>query len=482
MTLANAMKLEHPGIARVYKFGELGEGKAYFAMEYLEGPSIEERIHKEGALSLDEFLPVALKMASALDYAHREGVVHGNLNPAKFIFHRKEWKMVDFGILLLDSWPIPITPEELPFLDFMPPELLHHSSTPQIASDIYSLCMTFYYMLTAESPHPVDMEKVPPSFCPILKKATESNPNLRYPSATQLAADISNVEKSGGAVSLKTEARQLPSRRPAKPQEELGIALPEKYVYQNGAIYCSLDNSVMVLVSAGVFTMGSDHKDAECPVHEVFLSDYLMDKYPVTNAQYGCFLEYLQTTGDHSKCHPNEVTGKDHIPRGWKTPDYEKYSKQDNSPVIFIDWWDAYAYASWAQKSLPTEAQWEKGARGTDVRKYPWGDEEPTEAVANYNNYVGEATPVGSFPKNASSYGSMDMAGNVWEWCLETYNKNFYRQSNKENPRCNLQIAMYVLRGGAWNSGRDALRVSCRNCSMNLTRASYIGFRCVRLL
>ncbi|MEM6456146.1 MAG: SUMF1/EgtB/PvdO family nonheme iron enzyme, partial [Acidobacteriota bacterium] len=153
------------------------------------------------------------------------------------------------------------------------------------------------------------------------------------------------------------------------------------------------DGSVLVYVPGGLYTLGAERFGDEKPIHTVQLSPYWIGKYPVTNAQYRTFLEATK----HEK------------PRYW---DDKKWNGLDQ-PVVGVSWHDARAYCTWAGLVLPSEAQWEAAARGTDQRKYPWGDAEPTETLANFRGNVGRTTPVGSYPAGAGPFGTLDQAGNV---------------------------------------------------------------------
>ena len=236
----------------------------------------------------------------------------------------------------------------------------------------------------------------------------------------------------------------------------------------------------MVLIPAGEFQMGSnDGEDDEKPVHKVYLDAFYMDKYEVTNAQYRRF---VQATG-HS-----EPEGRAYVD-GEKRSDFRPWSDSrfngDSQPVVCVGWDDAQAYAKWAGKRLPTEAEWEKAARGglTD-EKYPRGDS-ITHDDANYSGTSGkdvwsETAPVGSFDPNG--YGLYDMAGNVWEWCADGYYSSYYSMSPERNPTGPNTGFVRVLRGGSWYYNLYApfyLRVAYRY--FNIPSYSYygVGFRCV---
>ena len=189
----------------------------------------------------------------------------------------------------------------------------------------------------------------------------------------------------------------------------------------------------------------------------------------MTNAQYRQFIEATEYSE----------------PRFWKDEEFN----QPNQPVVEVTWYDAMAYAQWARKRLPTEAEWEMAARGGLVgKRFPWGDEDPDDKMANYYGAnVGKTTPVGQYPENG--YGLHDMAGNVWEWCLDEYQKDFYKTSPQENPLTGGNLSNLltnykeiktarVLRGGSWGVYPYALRAACRGDDRPDFRGDFKGFRC----
>lgn len=226
------------------------------------------------------------------------------------------------------------------------------------------------------------------------------------------------------------------------------------------------DGMAMVYVPAGEFTMGSENGN-ERPVHKVNLDSFWIDKTEITNAMYA----KCTTDGD---CEPPSSL-RSHI-----RDSYYGNSNYDNYPVIYVDWNQAATYCKWAGRELPTEAEWEKAARGTDGRTYPWG-ESISCLVANYWSWsgscVGDTSEVGSYPDGASIYGTMDMAGNVWEWVSSLYQPYPY---DENDGREDLSASgSRALRGGAWyfNFGysvHSALRYS----SVPWRSLSYVGFRC----
>ena len=225
----------------------------------------------------------------------------------------------------------------------------------------------------------------------------------------------------------------------------------------------SVDTEEMVFIPAGEFLMGSSAEDVqryliefiyrrpsrftnEQPQHIVYLDAFYIDKYEVTNAQYRRFL-------DETGCTP---------PPYWNDDLYN----QPEQAVMAVTWEDAAEYAKWAGKRLPTEAEWEKAARGTDGRTWPWGNQwDPTMLNANdvgaVDGYVYTA-PVGSYPQGVSPYGVHDMAGNLWEWTTDWYDSDYYKYSPKVNPKGPVSGENHVARGGSWSMNLDFTRCASR--------------------
>lgn len=214
--------------------------------------------------------------------------------------------------------------------------------------------------------------------------------------------------------------------------------------------------------------------DAEVPQHRVYLSAFQISRYEITNAQYRVFID--ATNRPSPRGHNGEETWKDENFNG------------DRQPVVGVTWFDAQAFAEWIGGSLPTEAQWERAARGTSGSIYPWGDNPPKPRKhANFARRFNKTTPVGQFPNGSSPDGVADLAGNVWEWCLDEYNPTFYNQSSKKEVRQNPLNLHYrdvlqarVIRGGSWDVGSAFLRSSLRFKYYPLDSTHTIGFRIVR--
>jgi formylglycine-generating enzyme required for sulfatase activity len=284
----------------------------------------------------------------------------------------------------------------------------------------------------------------------------------------------------------------------------------------------------MVLIPEGLFLMGSTKQDIdklleldrnietvrldnEIPQREVHLSAYLIDKYPVTNAEYKKFIEsdgynqkvFWSDAGWQyiSQSNPPENDDRDNILNG-----------ENDCPVVNISWYEAEAFAKWAEKRLPTEAEWEKAARGTDGRIYPWGNmfEKTNLNCAEAKNE--RPTPVKKYPQGQSLYGCLDMAGNVWEWTADWYDSQYYSCAPKKDPQGpkdaevnpyygqpeDVGVSIYdlrpstgsktlsgckALRGGSWN-GSGVVHVRCTNRDYDepTYKNDTIGFRCAKSL
>jgi len=220
-----------------------------------------------------------------------------------------------------------------------------------------------------------------------------------------------------------------------------------------------IDNAELIEIPAGEFPMGSEEYDEdEKPVHKVKLRAFRLSRTEVTNEKYG---EFLAATGHRE-------------PLYWK----EERFNQPKQPVVGVDWHDALAYCRWANGRLPTEAEWEYAARGPEGRLYPWGKDRPgaEHVVMEDLVSVGKAAEVGTRPKGASPFGALDMAGNVWEWCADWYEWDYYTRSPAENPSGPDQGRQRVLRGGSWGLPSD-VRSALRVPELPTFRAPYVGFR-----
>ena len=232
----------------------------------------------------------------------------------------------------------------------------------------------------------------------------------------------------------------------------------------------------VTLIPAGWFEMG-DHLDEmkkALPVHTVELDAFYMNVNEVTVGQFKQFVDQ----SDYEWWPDNDDR--------WSI--VAKYSPTDDHPMVYVSWHDATAYADWAGKRLPTEAEWEYAARGgLAARRYPWGNQ-ITHDNANYQGTAGKdqwdqsTAPVGGLQAGSfapNGYGLYDMAGNVWEWCADRYDQDYYSQASAKNPSGPGSGSVRLLRGGSWSDEASGLRAANRGLNVPSDRSSLIGFRCV---
>lgn len=255
----------------------------------------------------------------------------------------------------------------------------------------------------------------------------------------------------------------------------------------------------MILVPAGNFLMGSTSGSTEeQPQHTVYLDAYYIDKYEVTNAE---FKQFIDADGYNIQAYWSTAGWSYRQSQGWTAPtwwtlgDYYSGPGYPGFPVVGVTYYEAEAYANFVGKRLPTEAEWEKAARGTDARTYPWG-EGINVVRANYQNsndpYEPYSTPVGFYDgrlhpsppfqtvDSPSPYGGYDFAGNVSEWVRDWYSSAYYSSSPSANPPGPISGAYRVVRGGSWSDPTVNLRCAYRLAVQPPGRIGYIGFRCAR--
>jgi formylglycine-generating enzyme required for sulfatase activity len=296
----------------------------------------------------------------------------------------------------------------------------------------------------------VDVEKLPA----LLKAVTFFQTDGNLPAA--VAAEVYRIAKERRRRRLKY----------------LSAALVVALVVVGGVFYAlrgrdsrervGKDGAPAVLIPAGAFLGGDDENS---PRRELFVEAFYLDQYEVTVGRYARFLQ---------------ATGNVRPPEEWDTVDLNNGT---DLPVIGVDWQDANSYCQWVGRRLPTDAEWERAARGSDERKYPWGDEPPTSEHArfaqNYEKavYKNGVARVGSHPKGASPFGIHDMAGNAWEWTADWFSESF-PYADRRNPKGPSSGTSKVLRGGGWYDQADRLVSTKRMHANPEQRDDSIGFRC----
>ncbi len=465
--------LNHPNLVRVTDYFFISDQGQYLVMDYVEGDNLETILtNNKGPLPSEQALAWIRQVCDALIYIHNQNppIIHRDVKPANIrITPQGNAMLVDFG--LAKSFDVGakttmgargLTPH------FAAPEQYGTGGT-DAQSDIYSLGVTLYCMLTYRVPPDSVEIMVGNANPPPPAKAINSNIPDAISDAIQCAMQIRRTDRYKSTGDFKTAL--LAEKKPfaqvkvvEPPAVQLSNLMNNKIALFNGMEF--------MRVPAGKFIMGSnDGKNDEKPQHTVELSEYLISKYPVTNLEYQAFVR-------DAKYKPPENWVGDQFP-----------AKKGNHPVVYVTWNDASAFCKWLsektgeQYRLPTEAEWEKAARGTDGRVYPWGDDfDPKKANTNESEING-TTSVGKFsPQGDSPYGCADMAGNVFEWCNDWFSDTYYQSTSLSNPLGPNSGAYRVLRGGSWYFNYFLVR-SANRLRFDPSNSSYfIGFRCARSL
>lgn len=246
----------------------------------------------------------------------------------------------------------------------------------------------------------------------------------------------------------------------------------------------------MVLIPAGEFQMGSNNANGgrdEQPVHTVYVDAFYMDIHEVTNAQYKKFIDANPQWQKGHWWQTGRINRRFHNRNYLKDWNGNNYPNGKGDHPVKVSWYAAMAYAQWADKRLPTEAEWEKAARGGLVgKRYPWGNL-INASKANYGGIVGDTTPVGKYPAN--EYGLYDMTGNAFEWCLDEYNSDFYTKSPHRNPLSGANSIGWLINNSTKIKTSRVVRDGCDGCNSFAVRVAdrgardpkgSFGFRCVR--
>ncbi|MBI4859424.1 MAG: SUMF1/EgtB/PvdO family nonheme iron enzyme [Candidatus Riflebacteria bacterium] len=570
-------RLRHENIIQVYASGET-QGQPFLVFEYVEGETLKDRILAAGTLRWNEAVDLTSKMLEGLTCAHDQGIIHRDLKSENVMLPSGGGlKIADFGLAKSETGSSGASRSGIVMgtPGYMSPEQAKGLKL-DARSDLYAVGVILFEMLTGRLPFtaPSAMEvltlkvKEPAptvrSFNPqvamaldeVTARALATDPSQRYQSAremadrlkaavfhtaaraTRTAQAIKRPDASGGGtqrVRIVNTQPPPPSRTPviAAVVGLVALALAGAFAFvSRGARPISVvatpspsatasaaepaggfvaprtivasDGAEMVLVEAGWFIMGTDDGPRdERPRRRVYLSAFYLDRYEITNALYRRFVSASK--------------GRIPDPASFSDPDL----KGDDQPVAGVLWREAEAYCRWAGKELPTEAQWEKAARDTDGRRFPWGDESPLmrarcnfgdlarakrkhpsldglpldllreTAGASGNDNFAATAPVGSFRAGTSRSGAHDMAGNVSEWCRDFYHDRYYERAPLSDPPGPGPGGFRpgdprTCRGGSWKDDvsekglRDnecELLCTYRRSAAPLKRDNGVGFR-----
>jgi len=539
-----AAQLDHPNIVTIHDVGVDGDWH-YIVMQYLEGQTLTEIIRQRGSLPLEKVIPILQSLAQALDYAHSRELVHRDIKPANIIMSPSGHVTVtDFGIAKAAfETRLTVTGTMVGTPDYMSPEQVEGLAVDG-RSDQYSLGIMAYEMLSGQLPfeatgpgnmlYKIVHEKTPPigllrSDLPkgvgkVLERALAKKAKERYATATAFVEALDQATTGGSA-----KPRTVPAQVKEKGDQVLlwgrvptwawalaglvgllvlvvglvigggepgpaGQETPEEI---SGSYRPERQGVEMVHVPAGEFIMGSDTGNSyEQPIHAVYLDEYWIDKTEVTNAEFAEFVAATdyRTEAERKGGNLYSVDGRVFTkganwqhPRG---PDSD-LSGLDEHPAILVSWTDAVAYCEWRGDRLPTEAEWEKAARGDDERTHPWG-ENIDGSKLNYcdvrcpfdwrvndeDDGYSLTAPVGYYLPGESPYGALDMAGNVREWVSDWYDHDYYRNSPRDNPTGPPSGERKLVRGSAWNDVEWTIHATDRYFYLPTFSGDEVGFRC----
>lgn len=461
-----------PNIVRAITAEPTGDG-LLLVMAYMPGGDLADLIRQHPAgLPVERAVAIALDVLAALAGAHSHPleIVHRDIKPSNILFDKEgRAHLADFGLAQLAGMSgrsqlrgnqHPGTPQ------YMAPEQERSAGYLSPAADLYALGCVLWEMLTGKrykrfkpgTPPSQVRSGLPAWLDQVIAQALAMEPWERWEEAAGMTETLRAHQRVWSEVSdrkqqdtpvqrhsddkmrqeaLRRQQQEAEAARQAEAQrqQKAESAHRAEEVRRQQSIWQQLGIQ-LVRIPAGEFLYGNSK-------HRVRLPEYWLAKTPVTNSQYAAF---VRATAHRAPDH--WINGR--IPEG-----------TENHPVTWVSWYDAVDFCQWAGLRLPTEQEWEKGARGVDGRTYPWGNQLPDENRCNFNHHVERTTSVNQYRTGASPFGLLDMAGNVWEWCENWDNTKQYR----------------VLCGGSWGVSALGVRADFRYKYSPDIRYDYIGFR-----
>ncbi len=521
-------RFSHPNIVHVYELLRPADDRLYLVMEYVDGGSLREYLARRGALPVDEAVRIMLDLLAGLAAVHADerDIVHRDIKPSNVLLTRAgQAKLTDFGLAQVGDesmrsgagQPHPGSPM------YMSPEQETTNAYLYPASDVFSAGCVLFELLTGVIYKQARRRKqgltdlrpdVPQWLAEVVARALAREAEERFSDAEEMRQRIVAAQQVTAAVQVRPAGagrEQAEERRPAEVKVEAEarvkaeaaeggrVAAGER---RRSNLLLELAPGVtleLVCVPAGEFLMGSDKAqdplafDDELPQHRLHLPEYWIGKYPVTVAQFAAFVKATgyKTTAEQRGGGWN--WGKEIKGANWRQPrgPGSDVAQKAGHPVTLVSWYDAIAFCAWASRVtgrqvwLPSEAKWEKAARGAGGRLYPWGNAAPTEELCNLNN-VQDTTLVGRYsPQGDSPYGCADMAGNVWEWTLSlwgregekpTFGYPYVASDGREDQTAGNDMRR-VVRGGSFLNVARPVRCACRYGFVPEYRYDLLGFR-----
>lgn len=459
----------HPNVLPVIE-ADTYEGQVVIISEYANGGTLKDWLDRNGgkAPSIESAMIMVSGILAGLEHLHTQGVVHCDLKLSNVLLQGELPRITDFGVSRVLRSTV-LTKHLSGTPAYMPPEAIDGKLSKQ--SDLWAAGVILYVLICGQLPFPQKSmgplilaiqqhepeplpSSVPAHVQRVISRALLKDPTMRFSSALEMRTILNNPNSNVGLVQ--------PLHKPV-------LSLPLTDVFREDKSQSSIlrvrvnsiDGAEMIWIPSGEFTMGSTTGEShEAPAHTVYLEGFWIYKHAVTVGQ---FRKFCADTGRTMRHTPGW---------GWK----------DENPMVNVSWEYANAFSMWAGVQLPTEAEWEKAARGTDERIFPWGNDWFSDRCKNSvgGRRQNGVAPVGSYPEGVSKYGVHDMAGNVWEWCADWYDSGYYTISTVSNPQGPFFGVRRVLRGGSWGNERmQDFRATCRVMCDPVARGGSIGFRCV---